>query len=53
MIHGNQTQRLSDDYKRYLANRFREAFKLVGVPVALDFRTGENPYAGKARDPRR
>ncbi len=53
VIHGNQTQRLSDDYKRYLANRFREAFKLVGVPVALDFRTGENPYAGKARDPRR
>ena len=45
VIHGNQVQRLSADYKRYLVNRFRAAFKLVGVPIALEFRSGENPYA--------
>lgn len=47
VIHGNQTDRLPGDYKRYLANGFRRALKLVGTPVLLEFRTGENPYAGK------
>lgn len=45
MIHGNQTDRLQDSYKAYLANVFREAFQLTGVPLHLLFRTGENPYA--------
>ncbi|TAM12236.1 MAG: ribosome biogenesis GTPase Der [Nevskiaceae bacterium] len=44
MIHGNQTERLQDSYKSYLANVFREAFQLTGVPLHLQFKTGENPY---------
>lgn len=47
IIHGNQTARLPDSYKRYLKNFFRESFNLVGTPVRLEFRTGENPYAGR------
>ncbi|MEJ2479567.1 MAG: ribosome biogenesis GTPase Der [Acidihalobacter sp.] len=47
VIHGNQTERLPGAYKRYLANGFRRALKLVGTPVVLEFRTGDNPYAGK------
>lgn len=47
VIHGNQTERLPGAYKRYLANGFRRALKLVGTPVVLEFKTGENPYAGK------
>lgn len=47
IIHGNQTKQLSDEYKRYLSNRFREAFKLKGTPVKLFFKTGDNPYEGK------
>ncbi|MEJ2630645.1 MAG: ribosome biogenesis GTPase Der [Acidihalobacter sp.] len=47
IIHGNQTERLPGAYKRYLANGFRRALKLVGTPVVLEFRTGDNPYAGK------
>lgn len=47
VIHGNQTQKLSDEYRRYLGNRFREAFKLHGTPVRLFFKTGENPYEGR------
>ncbi|MEJ2060530.1 MAG: ribosome biogenesis GTPase Der [Gammaproteobacteria bacterium] len=47
VIHGNQTDQLPNSYKRYLSNFFRDKLKLVGTPIALDFRTGENPYAGK------
>ena len=47
VIHGNQTERLSRDYRRYLVNHFREAFHLKGTPVRLEFKTGDNPYKGK------
>jgi GTPase len=47
VVHGNQTDKLPASYKRYLANRFREAFKLVGVPLLLSFKTGDNPYKDK------
>jgi len=44
VIHGNQTSRLPDAYKRYLNNYFRNALHLVGTPIKLEFRTGDNPY---------
>ena len=47
VIHGNQTERLPDAYRRYLVNRFRKAFRLTGTPVRLSFRTSDNPYKGK------
>jgi GTP-binding protein len=47
VIHGNQTERLPDTYRRYLVNRFRKAFKLKGTPVRLAFKTGENPFKGR------
>lgn len=47
VIHGNRTRTLPDSYKRYLENFFRKRFKLVGTPVRLEFREGENPYADK------
>lgn len=47
LIHGNQTDHLTDAYKRYLAKQFHQAFKIRGVPVVLEFKTGENPYAHK------
>ena len=47
VIHGNQTERLPDGYRRYLANRFRKAFRLEGTPVRLVFKTGENPFKGR------
>ncbi|MDA3920692.1 MAG: ribosome biogenesis GTPase Der [Salinisphaera sp.] len=48
VIHGNQTQRLSAEYKRYLVRRFREQFNLFGTPIQLVFKNSDNPYAGKA-----
>lgn len=47
VVHGNQTEKLPTAYKRYLANRFRDAFKLVGVPLLLNFKTGDNPFKGR------
>jgi GTP-binding protein len=34
-------------YKRYLMKYFRDALKLYGTPVRLEFKSGANPYAGK------
>ena len=50
IIHGNQTERLPAVYKRFLANEFRRAFNLRGVPLQLEFRTGDNPFKGRKND---
>jgi len=47
VIHGNQTDRLPGAYRRYLMNHFRKALRVSGTPVRLEFRTGENPFAGR------
>ena len=47
VIHGNQTQRVPEAYRRFLINRFRKAFKLKGTPVRLTFKKGKNPFAGR------
>lgn len=44
VIHGNQTDAVPNDYKRYLENVFRKVLKLQGTPVKLEFKTSENPY---------
>lgn len=46
VIHGNLTNYLPDSYKRYLANYFSKSLKLVGTPMRMLFRTGDNPYKG-------
>ncbi len=45
----NKPADLPRDYMRYLVNQLREAFALDGVPIRLQTRKGENPYAGKKR----
>jgi GTP-binding protein len=47
VIHGNQTKSLPDSYKRYLINSFRKHLNLMGTPVKVEFRTGENPFKGR------
>ena len=49
VIHGNALDRVPASYKRYLEGFFRNAFQLVGTPLAIEFRTGRNPYAGKRK----
>jgi GTP-binding protein len=36
---------MTEDYKRYLVNSLRRAFDLPGVPIRLQLRKGENPFA--------
>jgi len=47
VVHGTQADRVSDGYRRYLANFFRDRFDLKGTPVRVEVRGGENPYAGR------
>lgn len=47
VIHGTRVKSLPDSYRRYLENYLRQHYKLVGTPLRLEFRQGENPYAGK------
>lgn len=47
VVHGNQTARLSPDYRRYLIHHFRQVFGLYGTPIELQLRTGDNPYQGR------
>jgi len=47
VIHGNQTARVPVSYRRYLEKIFRRELNLVGTPVQIEFRTGDNPYADR------
>ena len=47
VVHGAQAERTPEDYRRFLVNCFREAFKLQGTPVRVDFRSEDNPFAGR------
>ncbi|WP_192457372.1 ribosome biogenesis GTPase Der [Musicola keenii] len=47
VIHGNQVKDLPDSYKRYLMNYYRRSLDVMGTPIRIQFKEGENPYAGK------
>lgn len=47
VIHGNQTEKVPVSYQRYLENVYRRELKMVGTPVRIEFRTGDNPYADR------
>ena len=38
---------MPDSYRRYLEHTFREAFKLQGTPLRIQFVTAKNPFADK------
>lgn len=50
IIHGSRLKDLPDAYKRYLENALRQKFRLTGTPLALEFREGTNPYAGRKNE---
>lgn len=47
VIHGNLTDKLPGHYQRYLNNYFRKTLAIVGTPLKLVFKTGENPFEGR------
>lgn len=47
IVHGNQLDSLPESYKRYLNNEFVKHLNLVGTPLKMEFRGGDNPFADK------
>ncbi len=47
VIHGNQVDDIPNHYTRYLENTFRRVLDLHGTPVRIEYRSGDNPFAGK------
>lgn len=47
VIHGNQTEKLPDHYRRYLEKVFRKQLGLWGTPIRMEFRTSDNPFEHK------
>ncbi|HUW98636.1 MAG TPA: ribosome biogenesis GTPase Der [Acidiferrobacter sp.] len=47
IIHGNLVSEVPDSWRRYLEKRVREHFRLEGTPVEIEFREGDNPFAGR------
>ena len=45
VVHGNAVDQIGDSYRRYLESTFREAFKLQGTPLRIQFVTSKNPFA--------
>lgn len=44
VVHGTALEHIPDSYRRYLERFFRDAFKLQGTPLKVEFRSGRNPY---------
>jgi len=51
VIHGNSLNRVPATYQRYLESTFRDAFKLEGTPLRVEFKSTENPFANKKPAP--
>ena len=47
VIHGNQVDQVPKSYSRYLENTYRRVLRLVGTPIRIEYKGGENPYEGK------
>ncbi len=47
IVHGSRLAALPDSYRRYLENFLRDRYELVGVPIRVELRDGENPFAGR------
>ncbi len=47
VIHGNQTEEIPTHYTRYLEKTFRKVLDLHGTPIKIEYRSTENPFAGK------
>ena len=44
VIHGNHVNAIKDSYMRFLEGAFRQAFQIIGTPLRVQFKQGDNPY---------
>lgn len=47
VVHGNQTDKVPDSYRRYLEKVFSRELDLKGTPLRVEFKGSDNPYAGQ------
>ncbi|GHS92515.1 GTPase Der [Alphaproteobacteria bacterium] len=52
LLFGTKIQDIPESYRRFLINQLRQAFGLQGIPLRLQWRQQENPYAKKSHKPR-
>lgn len=52
-IFSSNPDQLPESYLRYLSNGIREQFGFVGVPIRINMRKRENPYADKSKGRRK
>jgi GTPase len=52
MISVSQPDGLGNDYLRFLVNRLRDDFQMPGVPIRVNMRKPDNPYASRAKPQR-
>ena len=45
MLSCTRPEAMPESYTRYLVNNLREEFKLQGVPIRMNYRASDNPYA--------
>ncbi|MBT4888885.1 MAG: ribosome biogenesis GTPase Der, partial [Rhodospirillales bacterium] len=48
-VFSSRAEKLPTSYMRYLVNGLREDFDLDGIPIRLNMRKGDNPYAKKRK----
>ncbi|MGE5524479.1 MAG: ribosome biogenesis GTPase Der, partial [Rhodospirillaceae bacterium] len=49
IVHGTALEHVPDTYRRYLERFFRDAFKLQGTPLAVELKSGRNPFVRGGR----
>jgi GTP-binding protein len=49
IVHGSAIEHIPDTYRRYLERFFRDAFKLQGTPLAVELKSGRNPFVRGGR----
>jgi GTP-binding protein len=45
VVFGTRAEQLPEDWRRYMSNSFREAFDMPGVPIRIQTRGTDNPFA--------
>jgi len=51
VVHGNQLSKVPQSYQRYLMNYFTKMLRLFGTPLRIEFKQGDNPFAGRRKKP--
>jgi GTPase len=51
VIHGTNISEMPESYRRYLEKTFSAHFELRGTPLRVEFRSTENPFAGRGNKP--